>query len=60
MHNNESIEYNVILMMKMVQVIVFARNLYFKRNSRKHKPEDYGWPWEEVAYEVIEQEIIEE
>ena len=46
--------------MKMVQVIVFVGNLYFKRNNRKHKPEDYEWPWEEVTYEVIEQEIIEE
>ena len=61
MHNNESIEYNVILMMKMVQVIVFLPGIYISREiAEKHKPEDYEWPWEEVAYEVIEQEIIEE
>lgn len=28
--------------------------------AEKHKPEDYEWPWEEVTYEVIGQEIIEE
>jgi hypothetical protein len=35
--------------------------IYISREiAEKHKPEDYEWPWEEVTYEVIEQEIIEE
>ena len=28
--------------------------------AEKHKPENYEWPWEEVTYEVIEQEVIED
>lgn len=61
MHNNESIEYNVILMMKNGTSHSFFPGIYISREiAEKHKPEDYGWPWEEVAYEVIEQEIIEE
>jgi hypothetical protein len=35
--------------------------IYISREiAEKHKPEDYEWPWEEVTYEVIEQEVIEE
>lgn len=35
MHNNESIEYNVILMMKMTQVIVFCWEFIFQEKQQK-------------------------
>ena len=39
----------------------FLTGIYISREiTENHKPEDYEWSWEEVAYEVIEQEIIEE
>ena len=36
----------------------FLPGIYISREiAEKHKPEDYEWPWEEVTYEVIEQEV---
>ena len=45
MHNNESIEYNVILMMKNDTSHSFLSGIYISREiAENHKPKDYGWP----------------
>ena len=39
----------------------FLPDIYISREiAEKHKPEDYEWPWQEVTYEIIEQEVIED